>query len=494
MNDHFRTLLAIPRPVFYLGVAWLVVLVAAIAFGPSTVPHVDFDAFYCAGDSVAHGDDPYRDRPLNACEQRIHSGGPATSGTTVPAPLPPYALAPYALLARLPAKSAYVLFTYLSVAALFATLAPLTRLTGASTLLGLAAMGSTAYDDVLKGQPVPFVLLAIVVSGLGLRCGSPRLAAGAAAATMLEPHIGLPICAALFLWSPRTRGTLLVAALVLGSVSFLTVPAHVVLAYLTAVLPMQAASEATWATQLSLTDALAVLGVPTRFALTVGFVQYALTAMIGIAVARGVAVRLEAPEALAFLPPLFAVIGGTYIHNSLLLVAIPASLLVVQHYRSFAAYAALVGIAAYWIAIADPINCLAIIFSAYTVAYSWRNSVKGSILSGAVVATLGFAYTWHQPIFGTPPLFSSSVGDGYAEESWARFVSAVNPDIGGQRLALLMKLPTWTGLLWMSGLAVAMMRRPGRLVQDRLGTSTRTLDVRRSTGDPRPAAVLNELS
>lgn len=486
-----RSLSTIPRPEFYLGVAWLVVLVAAIAFGPSRVPHVDFDAFYCAGHSLAHGMDPYRNLALNACERRIHSRGPAASGATVPAPLPPYALGPYALLSRLPAESAYLLFTCLSVSALFATLPLLTRLTGAGTLLAVAAVASASYDDVLKGQPVPFVVLAIVIAGWALRVNHTTLAAVAAAATMVEPHIGLPVCVTLFLWVPGSRRTLTGVAFVLGAVSFLTVPFHVVLAYFTTVLPMQAASEATWATQLSLTNALTVLGVPAKWALSIGFAQYGITSLIGIAVARIVATRSEAPEALAFLPPLFAVIGGTYVHNSLLLVAIPASFFVVQHKRSATTYAGLAAIAPYWIAMADPINLFLIVLLVYTTTYTWRRSVKVSLLCAATVAGVGVTYVRYQPVFKTPPTLTVTL-EGYAEESWAQFVRAVTPDKSGQWLALLIKSPTWVGLLVISSMALSITSRRSSTPNHLCGSTLIGAPLR--TGELLPNVTMNKPS
>lgn len=95
----------------------------------------DFRAFYCAGAAVASGADPYRMQPLLACEAATPatSRTPAGDGVAVPAPLPPYALLPFALLSRLPFPLAALAYLVLSVAAGIAGAVVLARSTGAST-------------------------------------------------------------------------------------------------------------------------------------------------------------------------------------------------------------------------------------------------------------------------------------------------------------------------------------------------------------------------
>src|SRR6185437_252656 len=95
----------------------------------------DFRAFYCAGAAIAAGADPYRMEPLLGCEAATAAaaGTPAVEyGVAVPAPLPPYALLPFALLSRLPFVDAALLYAVLSVAAGVAAGFLLARATGAA--------------------------------------------------------------------------------------------------------------------------------------------------------------------------------------------------------------------------------------------------------------------------------------------------------------------------------------------------------------------------
>jgi len=100
-------------------------------------------------------------------------------------------------------------------------------MTGAPAIVVLAAIASTAWDNLLKGQLVPIVFCAVAVAGWALGRGRRRFGAIAAAATMLEPHIGLPMCVAAFLWVPTTRVVLIISGLALaGGIALLIVGAN----------------------------------------------------------------------------------------------------------------------------------------------------------------------------------------------------------------------------------------------------------------------------
>src|SRR5580700_3565277 len=79
----------------------------------------DFNAFYCAGETIVHRADPYRNEPLGTCERS--AGRPdflerAPAYLAVPAPLPGYALAPFVLLALLPYAAAAGAWTFILLA------------------------------------------------------------------------------------------------------------------------------------------------------------------------------------------------------------------------------------------------------------------------------------------------------------------------------------------------------------------------------------------
>jgi Glycosyltransferase family 87 len=420
--------------------------------------HVDFVPFYCAGDAIAHGADPYREMPLYACEHSITSGGLYAARVTVPAPLPPYALIAYALLSRLPFDPAYLVVTGLSLAALSLGCGLLGVLTGAKFAFLAAAIASTALDSVRKGQPIPLVFLAIVAAGWALARGRDRLAALLAAATMIEPHIGIPLCAALFLWRPKTRPSLLGTGAAFVALSLTVVPLHVAVSYVTDVLPLHAASEAAWVTQLSLVSALVLFGVPIRTALEMSIIQYLVCACMGVFVAGRVAKHAGAAEGIAFVPPIFAALGGTYVHGNLLMLAIPGALFLVHRTGSAAAFIAVAAVAISWLSISEPVQFVVCVLTSVTIAFTYRPQLIRALSVAAGVAAVGII---HGSVEGAPRRASAAMlvhPAAYAEHSWAEFVRDVNPPPQAQIVALMMKLPTWAGLLFLSGLAAYQVR------------------------------------
>jgi hypothetical protein len=437
------------RPERVLAVAWLAVVVMActlvVAYPRGT--HIDFVGFYCAGEAVTNHADPYRQMPLHGCEYRVTAEGGYRYLVTIPAPLPPYALVPFAILSRLPFVPAYILFTSLSFAALVAGGIVVGRITGASAALVIAAIAPSAWDNLVKGQPVPFVFLAILVAGYAVRCGRPQLAVIAAAATMLEPHIGLPVCIALFIGEPRTRGTLAATALALGGISVAVLSAPITWEYVRHVLPLHAASEANWVAQLSLVSPLMLFGASQQAAVTVATAQYLVTVGLGIAVATSVAKRLNAPQCLTLIPPLFAVLGGPYVHYNLLLVAIPAAVLAASRLRMGMTYVALGGVAFSWLALDLVVPLLIVIASAYTIGYAWRPRLEIAVFVVTAVSLSAILLNLLNSPSSAKPVASQVAATAYAEESWAAYVHAENPSMEGQRAAFVLKIPTWSGLL-----------------------------------------------
>ena len=441
-------LATLSRPWFYLSMSWLVVIVATGALAPARIPHVDFDAFYCGGRAVASHQDPYRESPLNACERQVEFRGPIVSGATIPAPLPPFALALFSPLSRLPAEAAYRWFTVVSLLALCIATVLLSRLADAPIILVLAAIAPSAYDDLLKGQPVPLIFLALVAAGWWLRHERVHLAALAAASTLIEPHIGIPVCVAFFLWVPRARLALTIPAAVLAAVSFLSMPAGIVLAYATAVLPQQASSEAVWATQLSFTHLMWILGAPPGLALLLGSIQYIACVAAIVALAPTIARRSGAKEMMLFAPALVAVLGGTYLHNSAMLMAVPAAVVTARTSRNIVAYVALIALSQYWLLAGDPFLLLLMALSAFSIMYAREERLGVSVIAALLVAAIGSVYAAHPAKFTINVEGITVNPRDLAEVSWGRFVRLANPAATDQWKATIMKVPTWAGLLF----------------------------------------------
>lgn len=98
-------------------------------FAPAT-NQLDFPAFYCAGEALDRHANPYLEMPLAACEQRVSTNAVFRQHVVVPAPLPPYALAAYGIVALLPYETSYRLNVVTSVVALTASAYLLAGVTG----------------------------------------------------------------------------------------------------------------------------------------------------------------------------------------------------------------------------------------------------------------------------------------------------------------------------------------------------------------------------
>ncbi len=287
----------------------------------------DLRAFYCAGRVARTGGDPYRAEPIGACERGL-VGMPNTN-FVVPAPLPGHAIAFFEPLSGLPFPVVAAVWCALLAAILFALSAALAALTGWPYLYVLFACLPLGFMvPVDQGQVVPLVVLLVVVAALLLRAGQAVPAAVCAALSTIEPHLGLPVCAALFVACARTRIALGVCALLAAALAVQTVGPNGIGEYLARVLPEHIAAEARFDDQYSLTYLLGWLRVPANAAIAAGQVSYWLLAAAGIAAA----VRLRRTTGVAgwllFVPLACSVAGGPYVHEEHLLAAVPLAILI----------------------------------------------------------------------------------------------------------------------------------------------------------------------
>ena len=326
------------RPGSQRAALWIFVLALAATAIEGAALHVnalhfagfmlDFRAFYCAGAALDAGADPYRAEPLRSCEVAAYGAFPqGYPQVAVPAPLPGYAIAPFALLARLPynvAAALWLLASALAIAASALLLAGLSRLP--APVVWAALLLPVALVSGFLGQLVPFALLALAVCARAVEAEQPRVAALAAAGSLIEPHFGLPVCLGLALGMPRARlplGALLAAAAAL-SIVLLGVERN--LEYVRAVLPAHLASEVGNEEQYSLTHVLNLAGVPDSLALQLGSLSYAVAIVAGALLALRL-VRQGAPRSLfALLPAAFAPLGGSFVHLQQMAFVIPALL------------------------------------------------------------------------------------------------------------------------------------------------------------------------
>lgn len=455
----------------------LVALAGCLAFVPpgSTLSGVgpsgllrDFSAFYCAGSSLRLGADPYREEPLGSCERQPKASPllPGTPGLAVPAPLPPYALVPFAVLSLLPYAAAGAVWSLVLAACVTATVLAVRRVTGLPLLAVTAAFVlGDGYAMLCLGQIAPVAVAAIALAARFLASERDGAAACAAAVAMLEPHVGLPVCLALFVWRPRTRLILGGAAFFCAALSVAVAGLPTTLEYVHAVVPAHALSEVANEKQLSLTYALHRFGVADANALLAGDLWYLAMLAAGLAGA-GVALRRGAgPAFVAALPPLFAVVGGPFVHIAQMPAALPAALILYARAggpRRRTLGIAVTALAVPWIQFANlgtSFDTLAALVCAILVVQlvDRRLAVAGGAAVAAILL-LSAATALVVPHIGDARQALATQYDprALAETSWRIYVVA----IGSANAAAFdsTKLPTVAGVLAVACCALGALR------------------------------------
>lgn len=358
---------------------------------PLTDPD-DFRSFYCAGRLALDGADPYVVEPLRTCEHEIAGdfGIRLAPGVVDPAPLPPYALAAIGLLGMLPFAIASALWFALMIASVALCVIALRRLTRLPSLaIAASVVFSLGFTAVKLGQFVALIAALLCASALLLRGGRVAGAALVASATMLEPHLGLPVVLALFIWKRQARLPLVAVAGVAVAVSFATFGPALCEEYLTRVLPLHALSEVDKLyLQYSATSLLWAAGLSPSSALRAGLGCYLCMVAAGVAFARRASESTGDDAFLVLVPPAFAVFGGSFIHLWQIAVAIPAGLLAFAHvprWRPIVAVA--VAILAFppqtVLEVSGLVRPFNLALSATAPQAQWREAAAGQLLATA---------------------------------------------------------------------------------------------------------------
>lgn len=409
----------------------------------------DFADFYCAGAALDAGADPYHYEPLHRCEHAVNRSAAfqADPRRVIPAPLPPYAFPPFMLAARLDFASARTIGAIAIAAALIASAIGLAMVAVPLDVAALALVLPAGYVLLNAGQVVPFALTALVFCGVALARGRNRLAGIFAALTLIEPHLGLPVCVAALVWAPRSRLALCATALVLASTAALMVGFAGIAEYVGRVLPAQAAAETGYAYQYSFTYLLRTLGAAPAPALIAGDVSYAAMLVAGVWLGGHVATRLARPELVAYLPAACSVVAGPYVHMVDLPFAIPAALVLATSLggraKSLAAVA-LCLLAVPWI----PVWITKKLFLATLLVLAGlllRLRIGGALSVGAFVLIAAAVYLLE--LAPPAPLTATTAGlfaaGDLAQQAWRQYVE----QLGTPSLTwLIVKLPTWAGM------------------------------------------------
>ena len=464
-----RTRDRIAAGLFALAIVLSLTLAAsgAVPF-PSRAFLYDYRAFACAGKIAGTAADPYLAEPLRSCEHRsgLLAGRSDLALLAVPAPLPGYALAPFALLGRLPSALGATLWLLISLFGAVVAVRALIAIARIRARFVLLALGLPLALALVLGQLVPLALGALCFGALALERGNYRLAAIAIWCAMIEPHVALPALIALLVFVPRARlvaagGAIL--ALVL-SVALLGISKN--LEYLAGVLPAHALSELANEEQYSLAYWLHLAGAGDALALRLADAWYLVTLVAGLFLAQRLVARGGPRSLYVLIPAALAVVGAPFVHVQQMVFALPAILVLSGRIapRARALPVAIVLLSVPWGAFA--LLTIAMPLVAFTIGMLTYELLGARPLVATLSGLLAAAFidVLAQSLFPRPDATTALApfGDGrlLAEASWTAYIrSSFHQNVVVFGLA---KIPTLVGLAFGITLVVraALRERP----------------------------------
>jgi len=450
-----------------LAVALIVAVLGLLALrdcsrmGPALPWHqmYDFADFYCAGQALDAHRDPYDYEPLHACEHRVNTSAIFHNDPSlaIPAPQPPFDFPPFMALARLNFTHAETLD---AVAIVVATVLAIVALAQTGVPLDIAAIAlllPAGYVELNAGQIVPFALLFLTMSGAALVKRRDVLAGACAGLTAIEPHLALPVALAVLLFVPRARVALFITLGCLGVASVLVAGPALVSEYLLRVIPMQAAAEAGFPYQYSLTYALTAVGVSQTIAQILGAASFVAVVAFGLWLAPPLARTLARRELIVFLPAATAVIAGAYVHVVELCFAVPAAVVMTLALRGWArnaSAAALCALMIPWIAVWS-VKKLFALSLLLCVVLLVRLQIEALFAIGTLTAIAAAVYAFELRPPSLPDAFRAAYSfpaTDVVQREWRAFVRSLMPTDSAW---LAIKLPVWGALVTLLATAVA---------------------------------------
>jgi hypothetical protein len=412
----------------------------------------DFQAFYCSGMALREHANPYLTEPLRTCEHAQTDGTYAAlpANVALPAPQPPYDIALFAPLSVLPfavAKAVWGAVLATACALAIIALVKVVRVSPALAFMAFAA--SLILPSFAFGQLFPLYAAACMLAALFAQRGRWALCGIAAAACLVEPHLGLPVCVTLAFWNARSRVAIAVSAAALAAIAVVTAGWHVCAEYVTAVLPLHALSEIGSDAQLSLAAALHQLGVSPAQALYAGESSYVAMLLLGVWLGRVLSLRSNDDALLVAVPAAFALIGGTFIHATEMFAAIPLALLLsrAQAYRTVASIA-LVLLSIPWFTVLDggmplAFAVLAAVVVFYEVWEAGRRQIVPAVCASAAASIALLTAASRKP-YAHAALAHAAAG-AYPQASWQALTQQTLST--GAAVTWALRVPSWTGLV-----------------------------------------------
>ncbi|MHB8147012.1 MAG: glycosyltransferase 87 family protein [Vulcanimicrobiaceae bacterium] len=378
------------------------IVVYAVAH-PIRLTGYDFEAFWCGGKALLQHANPYANEPLHTCEATtlpaffVHY-----PQVTIPVPLPGYAIALFTPFALVPFVFARAAWWILQIVCAFVIARGIAKLSGMSTVTAVAAsalavLGPAIMQEALS--PIPIALS--VCAALALQRKQWNAATVLLGFAMIEPHMVLPACAAVFLFVQEMRVRLVVAGACAVAIMLVAIGPQVALSYFTTILPLHAASEVSNLGQDSLTAVLYRLGVRPALALHLGSLQYVVLAIGGLFVARALYQKYGDRSWLVLVPAAFAVTGGAFIHLDEVAMAIPLACVIAMRRPGLVSALVLVMLAlpvesiVGWLPWSVPAAMICIWFMARPGCYLKRFVANGILPVAVTLVLLGGAFALH---------------------------------------------------------------------------------------------------
>lgn len=419
----------------------------------------DFKAFYCAGSAVRSHESPYATAPIGKCEAApaAYPLFVARTGFILPAPLPGYAILPFAVLTTVSFDMATILWLVVLSASSITAFWFMSRLElGDVWKIMLAFAFPLVAISFMVGEIVPIALLGIVLAARAARGeptpGSLVLLAAGIALSFAEPQVGIAVALACALLGPRFAATSAVVVCMLGAASLAVVGLSANVAYVRQVVPAHILSELPAYFQYSFSWILNQWGISAQSAILAGRLEW--IAMLGLAAwfARS-SVAQTNRELAVFAAAAFAVTGGPFLHLDHTALAMPAALWLVTRRasRSFIHVAALVALALpllHLLLLVKWISPPLLILSAAAIAGWLGAEYAGSRFGAYLAVCVIFVFSIVDVsgvVSGAASTAPIAPADLRSQGPWAHFIAA--HDTLRALPIWLAKVPTWFGLV-----------------------------------------------
>ncbi len=294
--------------------------------------------------------------------------------------------------------------------------------------------------------------------------GKWGLAGVAAAATLVEPHLGLPICVALAVWNRSARVSILASAGALLALCVVAGGWRETVEYAVTVLPLHARSELTSDAQISLSALLHAFNVSEQAALRAGAIAYIGGIGASVAIGKILSERFDDDAFLVAVPAAFAAIGGTFMHVTEVFAALPLALLLFRHDTRTRAIllVSIVLLSVPWYTVLDgglraafPATAALVVF--YEVwQLGGKRTASAFVCAAAACALLFFAPAFNAHaahVLRAAAAAAAPLDPLYPQATWRAAVQGALST--GSAITWALRALTWAGLLLAAGAAIS---------------------------------------